>query len=310
MAIRKGWKSYLPIFFRGMGMGAADVVPGVSGGTIAFISGIYEELIDSIKSFDLSLLNCLVKEGPAAAWKKSNANFLLALFAGIAVSVLSLVRVIHYLLDFHPILIWSFFFGLIVASAIAVGMKIKKWNIVTIVLLIIGGGIAYWITQTTPSETPDSLWFIFLSGSLAICAMVLPGISGSFILLLLKKYDYVTEAIKNLDFVTILVFLAGCTIGLLSFSKVLSWMFKKYHDATIALMTGFMIGSLSVVWPWKRVIESRLNSHGEMVPFRYESILPQQYDGNSQWLMASILSIVGFALIFILDGLGKKAKED
>jgi len=310
MANRKGWKSHLPIFFRGMGMGAADVVPGVSGGTIAFISGIYEELIDTIKSFDLSLLQCLIKEGVAVAWKKSNANFLVALFAGIAVSVLSLVRVIHYLLDFHPILIWSFFFGLIVASAIAVGMKIQKWNIAAIALLLVGGGIAYWITQTTPSETPDSLWFIFFSGSLAICAMVLPGISGSFILLLLKKYDYVTEAIKNMDVLTILVFLAGCAVGLLSFSKVLSWMFKKFHDATIALMTGFMIGSLSVVWPWKKVIESRMNSHGELVPFRYQSVLPQQYDGESQWLMASLLALVGFALIFIIDSIGKKTEQN
>jgi putative membrane protein len=310
MAIRKGWKSYLPVFFRGMGMGAADVVPGVSGGTIAFITGIYEELIDTIKSFDLSLVNDLIKEGPKAAWKKSNANFLLALFAGIAVSVLSLVRVIHYLLDFHPILIWSFFFGLIVASAIAVGLKIKKWNAVAIILLIAGGGIAYWITQTTPSETPNSLWFIFFSGCLAICAMVLPGISGSFILLLLKKYNYITEAVKNLDLITIAVFMAGCVVGLLSFSKVLSWMFKKYHDATIALMTGFMIGSLGIVWPWKRVIESRLNSHGEMVPFRYESILPQSYEGDSQWLFAGILALIGFALIFILDTMGNKAQKD
>lgn len=298
-------KKFLPVFLRGMGMGAADVVPGVSGGTIAFITGIYEELIDSLKSFDLQAVQTLLKEGPLAFWKHINGNFLVAVFAGIAASVLSLVRVIHYLLEFHPILIWSFFFGLIIASALMVGLKIKHKNLISLILLLVGAAIAWFITISTPGETPNDLWFIFLSGAIAICAMILPGISGSFILLLMRKYEYITGAIKDLDFLVIIVFLAGCAIGLITFAKFLGFLFKRFHDGTVALMTGFMIGSLQVVWPWKRVIETRIDSHGEEVPFRYESVTPGDFAGDPQLLAAIVLAIVGFVLILLVERLGQ-----
>lgn len=302
----KSFKELVPVFFRGMGMGAADVVPGVSGGTIAFITGIYEELINSLKSIDLKAIQLLFSGKIKDFWTHINGNFLIAVFGGIAVSVLSLVRVIHYLLDNHPILIWSFFFGLIIASAIMVGLKIKNKNLISLITLLVGAGIAYWITTATPGETPEDLWFIFLSGSLAICAMILPGISGSFILLLMRKYAYVTGAIKDMDFLIIGVFMAGCFIGLVTFAKLLGFLFKKYHDGTVALMTGFMLGSLQVVWPWKHVIEYRTDSHGEEVPFRYESVSPLNFEGEPQLWAAIGLALVGFVLIILLERLGGK----
>jgi putative membrane protein len=303
------WKGLLPVFFKGMGMGAADVVPGVSGGTIAFITGIYERLIDSIRAIDAESLKILFKEGVPSFWKRINGTFLLFLFAGIVTSVLSLVRMIHYLLEEHPILLWSFFFGLIVASAIAVGLKVKEKNIQSLLFLAVGIAIAWFITSRTPAETPNDLWFIFLSGSLAICAMILPGISGSFILLLLRKYEYVTGAIKDLDIVTIAVFLSGCFLGLISFAKVLGWMFKRYHDATVALMTGFMLGSLNVVWPWKEVLETRITSSGEEEAFRFESVLPSQFEGDPQTAVAVIWAVVGFGLILGIEWLSTRGQK-
>lgn len=282
-------------------MGSADVVPGVSGGTIAFISGIYEELIGSIRSIDHTAVKVLFSKGPIEFWRHINGAFLLSVFAGIGIAVVGLVRLIHYLLDHHPILLWSFFFGLIVASAIAVGRSIKTWNTSTVISLAVGTVGAYYITIATPAETPTSWWFILLSGMIAICAMILPGISGSFILLLLKKYTYITGAIKDLDFVTIGFFGVGAVIGLISFSHVLTWLFKKFHHQTIALLTGFMIGSLNVVWPWKEIVEWRTNSKGIEVPFRYESVLPTSYSGESQLIGALAIAIIGFALILLLE---------
>ncbi len=284
-----------------MAMGAADVVPGVSGGTIAFISGIYEELIGSIKSIDHIALKTLFQKGPLAFWKHINGNFLISVFAGIGISVLSLVKLIHYLLENHPIFIWSFFFGLIIASAYTIAQKVKQWNISTIISLVVGIVVAYYITIATPAETPTDWWFIVLSGSIAICAMILPGISGSFILLLLKKYQYITGAIKDFDITTILLFCIGAGVGLISFSHVLSYLFKKFHDQTIAILTGFMLGSLNVVWPWKTVLETRINSKGEVEPFRFESVLPQNFDGEPQLIGAIVLAAVGFVLIVLLE---------
>lgn len=288
-------------------MGAADVVPGVSGGTIAFISGIYEELINSIKSIDHISVRVLFKEGISAFLNHINARFLITLLVGIGISVVSLVRVIHYLLVNHPILIWSFFFGLILASAFSVAKQIKKWNFLVIILGLVGIGIAYFVGVATPSETPDSLWFVFISGMLAICAMILPGISGSFILLLLKKYEFITGAISDFNISVLGTFAAGAAVGITSFSHLLSWLFKRFHDATIAILFGFMIGSLNIVWPWKEVIETRLNSKGIEVPFRFESVLPNDFSGEPQMLPAFLLMILGIAVILLLDRVAKKA---
>jgi len=299
-------KDYLLISLKGIGMGAADVVPGISGGTIAFITGIYEELINSIKSINKDAIVKLAKEGVLSFWKHINGSFLIALFLGIGISIVSLAKGITYLLNHHPILVWAFFFGLIVASAIVVGRNIKKWRIAEILFLLIGGGIAFYITIATPAETPEAAWFIFISGMIAICAMILPGISGSFILLLLGKYSFILAAVSSFNFKTIAVFATGCIVGLLSFSHVLSWMFKKHYSITIAVLTGFMVGSLNKVWPWKKVLEYRANSHGESVPFIEQSISPLNYDGEPQLILAIVLAIVGFGIVFLIEKMGAK----
>lgn len=302
-------KRYLYIFLKGMGMGAADVVPGVSGGTIAFITGIYEELINSIKSVNVVTLKLLLKGDLAGWWKAINGTFLVSLFAGILLSVLSLVKVLSWLLANYEVLVWSFFFGLIVASAIIVARKVRQWSTPTVVALLIGAAIALYISLATPAQTPDDLWFIFLSGAIAICAMILPGISGSFILLLLRKYAYILEAAKDLDIKVLLVFIAGCIAGLLSFARLLSWMFKRYHDLTIALLTGFMLGSLNMVWPWKKVVEYRLDSHGAEVPFRYASVWPRDYPGESWLFGAIVLAIIAFVFIYLIEKAANKGEE-
>lgn len=317
-------KDYLIISAKGMGMGAADVVPGVSGGTIAFIAGIYEELINSIKSIGLQAFRILFKQGIGAFWKHINGWFLLSLFSGILVSVVSLAKVITYLLENEAILLWSFFFGLIIASVIFIAKQIKKWDVGVVVALLAGTAIAYYVTIATPSQMSEGYLFVFLAGSVAICAMILPGISGSFILLLLGAYSAILGSVSGMidaakasdtaaiikNATTLAVFAAGCLTGLLSFSHVLSWMFKKAHNLTIALLTGFMVGSLNKVWPWKEVIEYRINSHGEEVPFLDRNVLPNTYEAltrePNQLLLAVVMAIVGFAVVYLLERLGEK----
>ncbi len=305
--MKRSIKEYLLITAKGMGMGAADVVPGVSGGTIAFITGIYEELINSLKSIEPQTIKLLFTEGIGRTWEKVNGNFLVALFVGIGISVLSLSKVIKFLLAEHPILVWSFFFGLIIASAYVVSKSITAWNVKSIAGILIGSAIAYYITIATPAQTPTDLWFIFLCGTLAICAMILPGISGAFILLLLGKYAFIVGALSELNFVVIATFMVGCVIGLVSFSHVLSYMFKRFHNMTIALLTGFMIGSLNKVWPWKETLTTRINSHGETVPVTQMSVLPANYSDSEPLLVgAIIMMVVGFALIVVMDRFAPK----
>ena len=287
-------------------MGAADVVPGVSGGTIALISGIYEELINSLKSVNKELLQKIIKGNVSGAWAHINGHFLVALFLGIGISIVSLSKVITYLLEVYPVFIWSFFFGLIVASALVISQQVTKWDIKSFSGLVLSALVAYFVTIASPAETSDALWFVFLSGTIAICAMILPGISGSFILLLLGKYNYILSSITELNFKVILTFGLGCIVGLLSFSHVLSWMFKRFHNLTIATLTGFMIGSLNKVWPWKNVLEWRTNSHGKSVPFIDESVLPADFSGDPQIFAAIAIAVVGFALILLLERLGNQ----
>ena len=295
-------KDYILISLKGVAMGAADVVPGVSGGTIAFITGIYEELINSLKSIDPSTIKMLFSEGIPKTWQKVNGNFLVALFIGIGISVVSLSKVIKYLLAEHPIMVWSFFFGLIIASAYVISKSITQWNLKSIGGIIIGSAIAYYITVATPAQTPTDLWFIFLCGMLAICAMILPGISGAFILLLLGKYAYIVGALSDLNISIIITFMVGCLLGLISFSHVLSYMFKKFQNMTIAILTGFMIGSLNKVWPWKETLTTRINSHGEIVPVTQMSVLPKNYTEAEPMIFAALIMMaVGFALIVIMD---------
>ena len=293
-------KSRLTLFLKGMGMGAADVIPGVSGGTIAFITGIYEELINSIKNVHPRLLKVWKEEGFSAFWKALNGNFLLVLFLGIGTSLLSLAHVVTFLLDNYPIYVWSFFFGLILASAWVVGKKVIDWRWNRFLFVGLGIVIAVWITLATPAQTPETFGFIFLSGMLAICAMILPGISGSFILLLLSKYEFIIQAIKDLDLKIIAVFGAGAVLGITSFSRLLSWMFSRFHDLTVALLSGFMIGSLLKVWPYKEVLETRIDRHGEVVPLIERAVLP---DGEMYATIpaAAALALTAIILIIVLD---------
>lgn len=304
--MKRSLKDYLLISAKGIAMGAADVVPGVSGGTIAFITGIYEELLSTISSVNIESLKVLKNDGIKGFWNHINGSFLVALLLGVGISIASLAKLITYLLKHHDILLWSFFFGLILSSIYLVGKTIKKWDTIKFLALLIGSAIAYYITILPPMENPDALWFVFLSGAIAICAMILPGISGSFILLLLGSYELVLSAIKDLKISTIAVFGIGCVVGLLSFSKLLSWMFKKYHDLTIALLTGFLVGSLNKIWPWKLTTSFRINSHGEEVPFLQENILPFNYDGNPQLLMAILMACVGLAIIILMEKVASK----
>lgn len=295
-------KDYALLAVKGIAMGAADVVPGVSGGTIAFIVGIYEELVDSIKSINAASLKLLFTGKIAAFWKAVNANFLLVLVTGIAISIFSLAKLITYLLETHPIMVWAFFFGLVLASTWFVSKDIRKWNWKTILCFIAGAIIAFYVTVATPTETPNDLWFIFLCGAIAICAMILPGISGSFILVLLGKYFYVMEAVKTFNIPVILVFICGAAIGITSFSRVLSYALHKFRDITIAVLAGFMLGSLNKVWPWKETVETFIDSHGVVKPLVEKNILPNEYI----W-QGLVLMVVGYLLVYILEKIaGKK----
>lgn len=286
-------------------MGAADVVPGVSGGTIAFITGIYEELINSIKSINHKAVKILFTQGISKAWTHINGNFLLSVAIGVFLSVISLAKALQELLNTAPILLWSLFFGIIVASAITVGKKITKWDFVNGISLIIGIVVAFLITSSTPANTSEEYWFIFIAGAIAICAMILPGISGSFILLILSKYEFILNAITSFKLDIIAVFGVGAAVGLLSFSNVLSWLLKKFHNATTAVLTGFMIGSLYKVWPWKKTVEWFEDKNGIMKPLIEENISPFTYSeitqSDSQLVLAICLAIAGFLIIYIFD---------
>lgn len=279
-------------------MGAADVVPGVSGGTIAFIAGIYDELINSIKSINMHSLKLLFTGKIAAFWKAVNGNFLFALLLGIAISVFSLAKLITYLLLNEPVLVWSFFFGLVLASTWFVTKDIKGWDWKTVAGFVGGAVIAYYITVATPAETSTNLMFIFLCGAIAICAMILPGISGSFILVLLGKYFYVMEAVKTLDLVVLGVFAFGAALGITSFSRVLSYALKNFRNITLSVLSGFMLGSLNKVWPWKEV--EKLVSDGHEVMIEH-NIAP-----NTEVAEAVVLMLIGFILVYVLEKISAK----
>ena len=305
-------KDYILLYFKGIGMGAADVVPGVSGGTVAFITGIYDELLHSINSVNLEALRLLTKLEFAEFWKKINGNFLATLFAGIATSLLSLAKVMTYLLEHRPIQIWSFFFGLILISAPLVLREIKKWNIAIVVTFFVGAGIAYAVTVISPTQSPEAIWFVFFAGSLAICAMILPGISGAFILLLIGKYQYMVNALLSFNIPVILIFMAGCVLGLASFAKFLSWVLDKYHSATVALLAGFMLGSLNKVWPWREVLEYVTNSKGEQVPAFDKSILPWHFftttGKDPQVFQAILMMALGVFIVVLIEKIAVRLK--
>lgn len=296
---------YIILALKGCAMGMADVVPGVSGGTIAFISGIYEELLDSIRSVNATALKLLLRFRLAEFWRHINGRFLLPVLLGIAVAIFSLARLMTYLLVNHPIGIWSFFFGLIVASALLVAKQIGRWDWRTVLAFVVGAVAAWWITVATPAETPNDWWFVMLSGAIAICAMILPGISGAFILLLLGKYQYIMHAVGEFYIPVIVVFVIGAAAGIISFSHLLSWLLKHWHDVTVAVLMGFMVGSLNKVWPWKETVETYLDSHGVAQPLVQNNVAPgtfEQLTGQPSLLVqAVLLGIVGFLAIYGIE---------
>jgi putative membrane protein len=297
----------LLLSLKGMAMGAADVVPGVSGGTIAFISGIYEELIEGINSINLKAITVLRKEGIKAFWQHVHGTFFFFLLAGIGASILLLSKVVQHLLETHPVLIWSFFFGLVLASMWLVGKTIAKWNPQTILFFAAGTAIAAWISTVQTVAHVDANWYIFISGAIAICAMILPGISGSFILVLMGSYHTVLGALTDKNFTIIGLFMAGCLVGILSFSRLLKYLFANFKNATIALLTGFLLGSLLKIWPWKvNVGATPLVIHSDgREEWMTANALPSQV-ADPQVGLAIACALGGLILIIGLEYIGKK----
>jgi putative membrane protein len=302
------------LYLKGVAMGAADVVPGVSGGTIAFISGIYETLLNALRSFDGRLLGMVIKGKWSAAWNKINGTFLLVLLSGIGTSILALSKLMLYLLEFHPVPTWSFFLGLILASIVGVCRDLDLRNLRFWIGFVVGTVLAYIITVMSPTQTPEALWFIFVSGAIAICAMILPGISGSFILLLMGKYRFILQALHDLNIPVIVVFIMGTAIGLLSFSHVLSWLLRRHHLSAVSLLAGFMLGSLNKVWPWKQTLTSYTDSKGDSHSLTERNLMPGDYEaltGNpSQWGLAIALMAFGAILILGLESWGRLLSQN
>lgn len=283
------------LFFKGMGMGAADVVPGVSGGTVAFITGIYEELINSLTSFNVQAVKLLLSGNIKALWQYVNATFLLVLFSGILTSIFSLSKFISWTLNNHPKLVWAYFFGLILASVVLIGRQIKfsQWS--NVLMFVLAAWLAFELTLLSGVATTPSLLFFFVAGAIAICAMILPGISGSFILLLLGMYQPVIEAVHNFNGLILATFALGCGSGLLSFTHLLSWLLRRFHAATLAALTGFMLGSLNKVWPWKVQLEEAIESN--VWPSQYHALT----HSDPQLAGVALALCLGLLTIFVID---------
>lgn len=289
-------------------MGAADIVPGVSGGTIAFISGIYDRLLGAINSIKFSVLKTLKTQGFAAAWKSIDATFLVILLSGMLTSIVALSRPIKFALEHHPVLLWSFFFGLVLASIWLVGKEVKQYNATTIAWFIVGGAVAFWITTLDTMQGSDSLLYIFFAGAIAICAMILPGVSGAFILLILGVYQIVIGAIHDRDLKLIAVFGIGCIVGLLTFSRVLKWFLTNKRAQTLSVLSGFLLGSLNKIWPWKNTTgEAPIYTHSDgREEWIMQPVLPSNFEGDTQMGIAVGLFALGLLVIIVMSRFEKK----
>ncbi len=301
------FRDYLILGVKGYCMGAADVVPGVSGGTMAFILGIYRELIASIKSVDLRCLRLLLSGRVKEALDATSWKFLVSVAAGIFTAIFTIAKGLSYMLSTHPVVIWSFFFGLVAASAITICLEIEKWHPRVVVGMVAGTLAAYVVVGMVPASTPNTAWFLFLSGAFAICAMILPGISGAFILVLLGKYQFVLQAVTERDFLTLFIVAAGAATGLICFVRLLNWLFERYRHMTIALLAGLLVGSLRKIWPWKTSVESfgqHVSTHGTATA---ENVLPASFDG--EFALAFALMILGAAAVILIEYLGRKMRR-
>jgi len=302
----------IALALKGMAMGIAEVIPGVSGGTIAFITGIYERLINTIKTIlGPGLFVAFRRGGIRGAWQEADGAFLLNLGIGMVMGIVVGVFGVSYLLEHYPVLLWAFFFGLIIASAIYIGRQVGRWSIREGLALVLGALIAYYITVATPAQGNDALWMVFLAGAIAISALILPGISGSFMLLLMGMYTLIIPSVKsalqNFDSESLIILAAfglGCLLGLATFSRLLSWTFSNYRATTLATLTGFMIGSLNKIWPWRNVIATRTDSSGEEVPFLERSVMPQAYEGEPMIAGVLLLMLIGFLSVFLIERMG------
>ena len=287
--------SYVILAIKGFFMGAANVVPGVSGGTMALILGIYEELIQAIRSFNLRFLRLFVMLKIKEAISSLAWPFLLPVAVGVLAATLSLAQLLSWLLFTYPIMVWSFFFGLILSSVFSVGRVVKAWRISTFIAIGLGGVGAYFLFGMIPVATPEASWFLFLCGFLAICAMILPGISGAYILVLLGKYHFTLEAVNNKNIGALFILTFGAAVGLLSFVRVLSWLLKRYHDLTMAVLIGLMLGSLRRIWPWKETVTTFIDSTGKEVPGLQINVVPPQLDGEV--ILAFLFVFLGFLVV-------------
>lgn len=301
----KNFKTNLLTYLKGMAMGAADVVPGVSGGSIALITGIYERLLDSINAIDLEAFRLLGAGHIKSFWLRINGTFLISLLLGIMTSLITLAGLITYMINVYPIPVWSFFCGLIIISGLLILRDIRRWNLIALLSFPVGIVIAYFITGMTPMSSENDPLTIFFAGMIAICAMILPGISGSFLLLIMGKYEYILNALSERDFFILGIFSLGCIIGLLSFSRLISWLLKHYHAITIALLSGFMLGSINKLWPWKEVLSYRISSSGHQEPFLSKNILPNHFlavtGQEPQFLLAIFAFFIGILLVIGIE---------
>ena len=321
------------VFFKGMAMGAADVVPGVSGGTMAFITNIYEKLISSLNNIDMTALSYLAKGRLGALFQRVNGFFLLTLLFGVLTAVFTLAKLVLFLLNSYPVLVWSFFMGLILASAWVVAQRIKQWNTLVLLLLLGGTVIAYFVTETRIINTPDTGPYVFVAGLISIMAMILPGISGSFLLVVMNKYTLIISAMSSIaealkdsvaalfqgewaavtaafgqaQVIPLLFFYTGALTGLLTFAKLLNWLFQRYHDFTVAMLTGFLLGSLNKVWPWKETLSYYTDRHGERKPLEQENILPTTLDADVG--IAVGLALTGFILVVLIERSSAQVKK-
>jgi len=296
---RRRFVDYLGLYARGLAMGASDIVPGVSGGTMALILGIYEELLNSIRAvLNREALGHALRLRLKKALDLIPWPFLLSVALGIFSAVLTMSYVLEWILERYPSLLWGFFFGLVVASIFTVGRRIEKWGVGPIVGLIAGAVGTFFLVGAVPVQTPNTWWFFFLSGALAISAMVLPGISGAFILVLLGKYQTLLSAVTSLDIAPLFWVVAGAGVGIVSFAQFLGWLFKRFHNVTVAVLIGMLVGSLRKIWPWKETLETMLDRHGQEIPIVQRNILPAALTWEVG--MAVLLAVLGFVLIWQL----------
>ncbi len=297
-------KEYITIMLKGMAMGIANVIPGVSGGTIALITGIFERLINAIKSFDLKAIKLIFKGKFEEFAIYTDLKFVIALFFGVGVAIVAIAKIFEFLFEFYPVYIWSFFFGLILASIYFVGKTIEKWSISTIISFTVGATLAITMTFMTPATENDSFLYLVICGVVAICSMILPGLSGSYVLILMGNYELVAiDAISNMRIDILIPVGIGAVIGLIAFSHLLSWLFKKFKDQTIGILTGFILGSLGIIWPWKDEILETFGDKAKVVGYDY--FIPEL---NIELVVSIIIIVVGIASIWWMESRGKSVE--